>query len=61
MQMEGMDLDSCDIVSVDKHLCQVFWDPASKINNLDADLTTSKETGLFLVSAPIFPKYSSLQ
>ena len=24
MQMEGMDIDSCDIVSGDKHLCQVF-------------------------------------
>ena len=53
-QMEGMHIDSCDIISVEEHLFQNCWDPASKSNKLEADLTTLKQTGLFLVSSPIF-------
>ena len=53
-QMEGIHIDSCDTVSVEEHLCQDCWDPTSKSNNLEADLTTLKQTGLFLVSSPKF-------
>ena len=53
-QMEGMHTDSCDTISVEEHLCQDCWDPTSKSSNLEADLTTLKQTGLFLVSSPIF-------
>ena len=53
-QREGMHIDSCDTISVEEHLCQHCWDLASKSNDLEADLTTLKQTGLFLVSSPIF-------
>ena len=39
-QMKGMHIDSCDTISVEEHLCQDRWGPASKGNNLEADLTT---------------------
>ena len=52
--MEGMHTDSCDTISVQEHLCQDCWDLASKSNNVEADLATLKQTGLFLVSSPIF-------
>ena len=39
-QMKGMHIDSCDSISVEEHLCQDRWGPASKGNNLEADLTT---------------------
>ena len=51
--MEGMHIDSCDTISAEEHLCQDCWDPASKSNNLEADLTTLKQTGLFLLSSLI--------
>ena len=41
-------------ISVQEHLCQDRWDPAFKSNNLEADLTTLKQTGIFLFSSPIF-------
>ena len=41
-------------ISVQEHLCQDRWDPASKSNNLEADLTTLKQTDIFLFSSPIF-------
>ena len=53
-QMQEMHIDSCDTISVEEHVCQDCWDPASKSNNLEVDLTTLKQTGLFLVSSPIF-------
>ena len=53
-QMKGMHIDSCDTISVEKHLCQDCRDVASKNNDLGVDLTTLKQTGLFLVSSPIF-------
>ena len=52
--MEGMHIKSCNTISVEEYLCQDCWDPACKSNNLEADLTTLKQTGLFLVSSPIF-------
>ena len=57
-QMEGMHIDSCDAIYVEEHLCQDCWDLASKSNNLEADLTTLKQTGLFLVFSPIFDIFS---
>ena len=54
MQMEGMHIDSCDTISVEEHLYQDCRDLASKNNNLEVDLTTLKQTGLFLISTPIF-------
>ena len=53
-QMQGMHIDSCDTCSVEEHPCQGCWNPASKSNNVEADLTTLKRKGLFLVSSPIF-------
>ena len=50
-QMEGMHIDSCDIISVEEHLYQYCRDLASKNDNLEVDLTTLKQTGLFLVSS----------
>ena len=52
-QMEGMHIDSCDSSSGEEHLRQDCWNLASKSNNLEADLTTLKQTGLFLVFSPI--------
>ena len=46
-------IDSCDAIS-EEHLCQDCWDPTSKSNNLEGDLKTLKQTGLFPVSSPIF-------
>ena len=54
--MEGMHIGSCDTSSVEEDPWQVSWEPASKSNNVEVDLTTLKETGLFLVSSPIFDK-----
>ena len=51
-------MDYCDTISVEKHLSQDCWDLSSKSNNLEADLTTLKKTGLFLVSSPIFGVFS---
>ena len=48
-QMEEKYIVSCDTISVEEHLCQNCWDPVSKSNNLEADLTILKRTGLFLV------------
>ena len=53
-RMEGMHIDSCDTSSVEEHLCQGCWNLAFKNNNLEADLTTLKQTGLFLDFSPIF-------
>ena len=53
-QMEGMHIDSCDTSSVEEDPCQECWKLPSKSNNLEADLTTLKQTGLFLVFSPIF-------
>ena len=53
-QLEVMHIDSCDTIFVEEPLCQVCWDQTSKRNNLKAYLTALKETGLFLVSFPIF-------
>ena len=49
--MKDMYIVSCDTISVEEHLCQNFWDPVSKSNNLEADLTILKQTGLFLASS----------
>ena len=49
-----MHIDFWDTISVEEHLFEDSWDPASKSNNLEADLITLKQTGLFLVSSPIF-------
>ena len=48
-----MHIDSYDTMSVEEHLSQDFWDPAFKSNNLEADLETLKQTGLFL----FFPQF----
>ena len=53
-QLEGMHIDSCDTISVEEHLYQNCRDLASKNNNLEVDMTTLKQTGLFLVSSPVF-------
>ena len=52
--MEGMHIDYCDTSSVEEHPRQDCWKLASKSNNLEADLTTLKQTGLFVVFSPIF-------
>ena len=41
-QMQGMHIHSCDTRSVEEHPCQGCWNPASKGNNVEADLTTLK-------------------
>ena len=45
-----MHMDFCETISVEEHLCQNFWDPASKTNNLEADLSNLKQIGLFPLS-----------
>ena len=53
-QMEGMHIDSNDTSSVEEHLCQDCCNLASKSNKeAEADVTTLKQTGLFLVFPPI--------
>ena len=52
-QMEGIHIDSCDTSCVEEYPCQDYWDLASNSNNLEADLTTLKQTGLFLVFSPV--------
>ena len=52
-QIQGIHIDSCDTISVEQYLCQDCWGPASKSNNLEAYLTTLKQTSLFMVSSSI--------
>ena len=47
-QMKGMHTDSCEKISAEEDLCHNYWDLASKSNNLEADLTTLRQAGLFL-------------
>ena len=53
-KMEGANIDPGETISVEEHLYQGCWDPISKSNNLEANLTTLNQTDLFPVSSPMF-------
>ena len=47
-------IDPYKTISSEEHMYQDSWYPASKSNSMEANLTTLKQTGLFLDFSPMF-------